>query len=259
MFLNEAFLRKETSCPELKRVEALVRPLHLRGKYVDNSADNPEYRDYSTYCIGWQTSNYHLQFTYSPKEKKLIGTIWNPGDEDESDPMPNASTDSYYEGSTWTEYCSSIEELIKLFKEDYLDINESKTFKKKIDKFESKAKKAGKKCRCGHCKDDAEDLDESMDLLRRNGYLIKEGSLGIDLEGRDGSMTAILKKNLVTINGCKSAKAVYDTVASILESEGLDTKATRRLLANIAKKRRLEDAWSVVYNSFLKGADLGVV
>lgn len=72
-------------------------------------------------------------------------------------------------------------------------------------------------------------------------------------------MTAILKKNLVTINGCKSAKAVYDTVASILESEGLDTKATRRLLANIAKKRRLEDAWSVVYNSFLKGADLGVV
>ena len=80
-----------------------------------------------------------------------------------------------------------------------------------------------------------------------------------DLSTVKGSMTKILQDNREKIDACGSAKEVHDTVAGLLAEAGLDTPATRRLLLTLKKQRGLTGALQAVYNSILKGSDLGVI
>ena len=80
-----------------------------------------------------------------------------------------------------------------------------------------------------------------------------------DLSAVKGSMTKILQDNREKIDACGSAKEVHDTVAGLLAEAGLDTPATRRLLLTLKKQRGLTGALQAVYNSILKGSDLGTL
>lgn len=80
-----------------------------------------------------------------------------------------------------------------------------------------------------------------------------------DLSTVSGSMTQILQDNREKIDACGSAKEVHDTVAGLLAEAGLDTQATRRLLLTLKKQKGLTGALQAVYNSILKGSDLGVI
>lgn len=80
-----------------------------------------------------------------------------------------------------------------------------------------------------------------------------------DLSTVKGSMTKILQDNREKIDACGSAKEVHDTVAGLLAEAGLDTPATRRLLLTLKKQKGLTGALQAVYNSILKGSDLGTL
>ena len=80
-----------------------------------------------------------------------------------------------------------------------------------------------------------------------------------DLSTVSGSMTQILQDNREKIDACSSAQEVHDVVAGLLAEAGLDTQATRRLLLTLKKQKGLVGALQAVYNSILKGSDLGVI
>lgn len=80
-----------------------------------------------------------------------------------------------------------------------------------------------------------------------------------DLSTVSGSMTQILQDNREKIDACGSAQEVHDVVAGLLAEAGLDTQATRRLLLTLKKQKGLTGALQAVYNSILKGSDLGVL
>lgn len=80
-----------------------------------------------------------------------------------------------------------------------------------------------------------------------------------DLSTVKGSMTQILQDNREKIDACSSAQEVHNVVAELLAEAGLDTQATRRLLLTLKKQRGLTGALQAVYNSILKGSDLGVI
>lgn len=77
----------------------------------------------------------------------------------------------------------------------------------------------------------------------------------VDLSDKKGSMTKILSdddswKNETTVQG------IYKKVKSILDDNGFNTEASKRLLNNIAKQRSYDKALETVYNSILAGSNL---
>jgi hypothetical protein len=77
----------------------------------------------------------------------------------------------------------------------------------------------------------------------------------VDLSDKKGSMTKILSdndswKNETTVQG------IYKKVKSILDDNGFNTEASKRLLTNIAKQRSYDKALETVYNSILAGSNL---
>ena len=74
-----------------------------------------------------------------------------------------------------------------------------------------------------------------------------------DLSKVEGSMTNVLEKSISKINSCSTVKELVDTVKDILEKNGIDTKASQRLIKNIEKQKSLMGAFSTVYNSCLAG------
>lgn len=80
-----------------------------------------------------------------------------------------------------------------------------------------------------------------------------------DLSTVKGSMTQILQDNREKIDACGSAQEVHDVVAGLLAEAELDTPATKRLLMTLKKQKGLIGALQAVYNSILKGSDLGVI
>lgn len=80
-----------------------------------------------------------------------------------------------------------------------------------------------------------------------------------DLSTVKGSMTQILQDNKDKIDSCTTPQEVHDVVAGLLAEADLDTPATRRLLMTLKKQRNIVGALQAVYNSILKGSDLGVI
>ena len=105
------------------------------------------------------------------------------------------------------------------------------------------------------------DAEKKLDDFRAKMAARKNESLteDKDLSTVKGSMTKILQDNREKIDACGSAKEVHDTVAGLLAEAGLDTPATRRLLLTLKKQKGLTGALQAVYNSILKGSDLGTL
>lgn len=58
---------------------------------------------------------------------------------------------------------------------------------------------------------------------------------------------------------CDTVSDMLDYVKSVLDENGIDTPASKRLVANIAKKRTTSDAMFVIYNSILAGTGNSVI
>ena len=91
--------------------------------------------------------------------------------------------------------------------------------------------------------------DEIDTLLRR------KKTEAVDLSDKKGSMTKVLSDNDSWKNET-TVKGIADKVKSILDKKGIDTPASKRLIANIAKNKNYVKALETVYNSILAGANL---
>lgn len=88
-----------------------------------------------------------------------------------------------------------------------------------------------------------------------DALLKRKKTEAVDLSDKKGSMTKILSdndswKNETTVQG------VYKKVKSILDDNGFNTEASKRLLNNIARQRFYDKALETVYNSILAGSNL---
>lgn len=88
------------------------------------------------------------------------------------------------------------------------------------------------------------------------GGSLREG--GKDLSKVKGSMTNIL----IDDDGWKIASTsqeVYDYIKALFEERGLDTEASRNLLSKLNRIKYLDDSLALVYNSILKGSNMGSI
>lgn len=58
---------------------------------------------------------------------------------------------------------------------------------------------------------------------------------------------------------CETVSDMLDYVKSVLDENGINTPASKRLIANISKKRSTADAMFVIYNSILAGTGNSVI
>lgn len=108
--------------------------------------------------------------------------------------------------------------------------------------------------------DNKSDVDSFIKYAKRY-HKVENESLNEDkdLSKVEGSMTNVLEKNISKINSCSTVKELVNTVKEILEKNGIDTKASQRLIKNIEKQRSLMSAFSTVYNSCLAGEGNSVI
>lgn len=117
------------------------------------------------------------------------------------------------------------------------------------------------------------DYDSSMDYYRRekerksdpsrrdkaqadiDALLKRKKTEAVDLSDKKGSMTKVLSDNK-SWSKETTVKGIADKVKSILDKEGIDTPASKRLIGNILKNKNYAKALETVYNSILAGANL---
>lgn len=144
--------------------------------------------------------------------------------------------------------------------------------KKQLQSYESKLTSDAKDSELKALEDKLSQANDDLEaktarlkaLLRKNEALrriskSKELNETKDLSKVEGSMTNVLEKNISKINSCSTVKELVDTVKEILEKNGIDTKASQRLIKNIEKQKSVMGAFSTVYNSYLAGSGQGVI
>ena len=72
-------------------------------------------------------------------------------------------------------------------------------------------------------------------------------------------MSNIIQSNMDKINNCKTKDELLSTIKKIFDENNLNTKASNRLLNNIAKCKNFTDALTVVTNSYLSGTGNKVI
>lgn len=88
-----------------------------------------------------------------------------------------------------------------------------------------------------------------------DALLKKKKTEAVDLSDKKGSMTKVLTDNK-SWSKETTVKGIADKVKSILDKEGIDTPASKRLIGNILKNKNYVKALETVYNSILAGANL---
>ena len=81
-----------------------------------------------------------------------------------------------------------------------------------------------------------------------------------DLSKIDGTSTKALQDNIKKINSATTPGEVYDKTVEVLEMSGINTNSPSisKMLNRLQRARILESAFSIIYNSLLKGSNLGV-
>lgn len=81
-----------------------------------------------------------------------------------------------------------------------------------------------------------------------------------DLSNINGTSTKALQDNIKKINSATTPGEVYDKTVQVLEMSGINTNSPSisRMLDRLQRAKTLEAAFSIVYNSLLKGSNLGV-
>lgn len=78
-----------------------------------------------------------------------------------------------------------------------------------------------------------------------------------DLSKKKGTSTNVLTKNDSWKN-CTSVNDLYNTIKKLFDENNLHSTSNNTLLNKIKSKKNLTDALMLVYNSILKGSNLGV-
>ena len=101
-------------------------------------------------------------------------------------------------------------------------------------------------------------LDENKSQ-RIAGHVKLNEAKAVDLSKVEGSMSNIIQSNMDKINNCKTKDELLSTIKKIFDENNLNTKASNRLLNNIAKCKNFTDALTVVTNSYLSGTGNKVI
>lgn len=107
-----------------------------------------------------------------------------------------------------------------------------------------------------------DNFDRDSDPSRRDkaqaeidALLKRKKTEAVDLSDKKGSMTKVLTDNK-SWSKETTVKGIADKVKSILDKEGIDTAASKRLIGNILKNKNYAKALETVYNSILAGSNL---
>lgn len=87
----------------------------------------------------------------------------------------------------------------------------------------------------------------------------EEPKLEKDLSEVEGSMTKVLSDAKDTLNKLKTKAEMESFLKDTFEKNGIDTKASNRLIDTVKNAKTDTDALSAIYNSILAGAKLAVV
>ena len=101
-------------------------------------------------------------------------------------------------------------------------------------------------------------LDENKSQ-RIAGHVKLNEAKAIDLSKVEGSMSNIIQSNMDKINNCKTKDELLSTIKKIFDENNLNTKASNRLLNNIARCKNFNNALMVVTNSYLSGTGNKVI
>ncbi len=101
-------------------------------------------------------------------------------------------------------------------------------------------------------------LDENKSQ-RIAGYVKLNEAKAVDLSKVEGSMSNIIQSNMDKINNCKTKDELLSTIKKIFDENNLNTKASNRLLNNIARCKNFNNALMVVTNSYLSGTGNKVI
>ena len=88
-----------------------------------------------------------------------------------------------------------------------------------------------------------------------DALLKRKKTEAVDLSDKKGSMTKVLTDNK-SWSKETTVKGIANKVKSILDKEGIDTAASKRLIGNILKNKNYAKALETVYNSILAGSNL---
>lgn len=101
-------------------------------------------------------------------------------------------------------------------------------------------------------------LDENKSQ-RITGHVKLNEAKAVDLSKVEGSMSNIIQSNMDKINNCKTKDELLSTIKKIFDENNLNTKASNRLLNNIARCKNFNNALMVVTNSYLSGTGNKVI
>ena len=101
-------------------------------------------------------------------------------------------------------------------------------------------------------------LDENKSQ-RIAGHVKLNEAKAVDLSKVEGSMSNIIQSNMDKINNCKTKDELLSTIKKIFDENNLNTKASNRLLNNIARCKNFNNALMVVTNSYLSGTGNKVI
>lgn len=80
-----------------------------------------------------------------------------------------------------------------------------------------------------------------------------------DISDKPHSMTAVLSARVKDLNACKTRDELVKLVKEIFEENGIDTKASQRLITNMESKKSFGDALFTLWNSIMSGTGNAVV
>lgn len=101
-------------------------------------------------------------------------------------------------------------------------------------------------------------LDENKSQ-RIAGHVKLNEAKAVDLSKVEGSMSNIIQSNMDKINNCKTKDELLSTIKKIFDENNLNTKASNKLLNNIARCKNFNNALMVVTNSYLSGTGNKVI
>ena len=83
-------------------------------------------------------------------------------------------------------------------------------------------------------------------------------SFKMDLHEIEGSMAFIIENNHDRFDVCSTVAELVNVLKAVFKENNLNTKASNRLIQNVARKNDFTYALMTVYDSYLFGSNLAV-
>lgn len=83
-------------------------------------------------------------------------------------------------------------------------------------------------------------------------------SFKMDLHETEGSMAFIIENNHDKFDACSTVSELVNVLKVVFNENNLNTKASNRLIQNVARKNDFAFALMTIYDSYLFGSNLAV-